>query len=40
MVHYGKYSHLSNKRRGWNKHGGGAKNAESLNVEGVMNVNF
>ena len=34
MVHYGKYSHLSNKRRGWNKHGGGAKNAKSPNVEG------
>ena len=34
------YSHLSNKRGGWNKRGGGAKNAKSLNVEGVINVNF
>ena len=29
-----KYSHLSNKR------GGGAKNGKSLNVEGVININF
>ena len=29
-----KYSHLSNKRGGWNKPGGGAKNAKSPNVEG------
>ena len=28
-----KYSHLFNKRGGWNKHGGGAKVAKSLNVE-------
>ena len=34
------YSHLSNKRGGWNKRGGGAKNAKSLNVEGVININF
>ena len=27
------YSHLFNKRGGWNKHGGGAKVAKSLNVE-------
>ena len=27
------YSHLFNKRGGWNKHGGGAKFAKSLNVE-------
>ena len=27
------YSHLSNNRGGWNKHGGGAKYAKSLNVE-------
>jgi hypothetical protein len=27
------YSHLSNKRGGWNKRGGGAKFAKSLNVE-------
>ena len=34
------YSHLSNKRGGWNKRGGGAKNGKSLNVEGVININF
>ena len=28
------YSHLFNKRGGWNKRGGGAKVAKSLNVEG------
>jgi hypothetical protein len=28
------YSYLSNKRGGWNKRGGGAKVANSLNVEG------
>ena len=28
------YSHPSNKRGGWNKSGGGAKVAKSLNVEG------
>ena len=27
------YSHLSNKRGGWNKRGGGAKNTKSRNVE-------
>ena len=27
-------SHLSNKHGGWNKRGGGAKVAKSLNVEG------
>ena len=27
------YSHLSNKQGGWNKRGGGAKFAKSLNVE-------
>jgi hypothetical protein len=32
------YSHLSNKRGGWNKHGGGAKFAKSLNVELGTNV--
>ena len=32
------YSHLSNKRGGWNKRGGGAKNANSLNVEVGINV--
>ncbi len=31
---------ISNKRVGWNKRGGGAKNAKSLNVEGAINVNF
>ena len=34
------YSHLSNKRGGWNKRGGGAKNAKSLYVEGVINIIF
>jgi hypothetical protein len=34
------YFYLSNKRGGWNKRGGGAKNAKSLNMEGVINVNF
>ena len=28
------YSHLFNKRGGWNKRGGGAKFDKSLNVEG------
>ena len=28
------YSHLSNERGGWNKRGGGATFAKSLNVEG------
>ena len=28
------YSHFFNKREGWNKRGGGAKVAKSLNVEG------
>ena len=28
------YSHLSNSRVGWNKRGGGAKVAKSINVEG------
>ena len=28
-----KYSHLSNSRGDWNKHGGGAKVAKSINVE-------
>ena len=32
MIHV-TYSHLSNKRGGWNKRGGGAKFAKSLNVE-------
>ena len=27
------YSHLSNKQGGWNKRGGGAKVAKSINVE-------
>jgi hypothetical protein len=31
------YSHLSG---GWNKRGGGAKIAKSLNVEGVINIIF
>ena len=32
------YSHLFNKRGGWNKRGGGAKNAKSQNVEVGINV--
>ena len=32
------YSHLFNKHGGWNKRGGGAKNAKSLNVEVGINV--
>ena len=31
-------SHLSNKRGGWNKHGGEAKIAKSLNVEAGIRV--
>ena len=34
QTNFGKYSHLSNKSGGWNKRGGGAKVAKSLNVEG------
>ena len=38
-VHVDKgYSHLSNKRGGWNKRGGGAKVGKSLNVEVGINV--
>ena len=33
-----RYSHLSNKREGWNKRGGGAKVAKSLNVEFGINL--
>ena len=32
------YSHLSNKRGGWNKREGGAKVAKPLNVEVGINV--
>ena len=32
------FSHLSNKRGGWNKREGGAKVAKSLNVEVGINV--
>ena len=32
------YSHLFNKRGGWNKPGGGAKVAKSPNVEVGINV--
>ena len=33
------YSHLSNKRGGWNKRGGGAKVAKSKNVEvGILQL--
>ena len=34
MCSYLMYSHLFNIRGGWNKRGGGAKVAKSLNVEG------
>jgi len=33
-----RYSHLFNKRGGWNKRVGGAKVAKSLNVEAGINV--
>ena len=32
------YSYLSNNRGGWNKRGGEAKIAKSLNVEAEINV--
>ena len=32
------YSHLSNNREGWNKRGGGAKAAKSINIEVGINV--
>ena len=32
------YSHLSNSGEGWNKHGGGAKVAKSINMEVGINV--
>ena len=32
------YSHLSNNRGGWNKRGGEAKIAKSLNMEAGINV--
>ena len=32
------YSHLFNKRGGWNKRGGGTKVAKSLNMEVGINV--
>ena len=32
------YSHLCNSRGGWNKRGGGAKVAESINVEVGINM--
>ena len=31
-----RYSHLSNKRGGWNKRGGGTKVAKSIKMEGVF----
>ena len=37
IIHLMRYSHLSNKRGGWNKCGGGAKFAKSLNVEVGIN---
>ena len=33
-----RYSHLSNGRGGWNKRGGGAKVAKSINMEVGINV--
>ena len=36
MLYY--YSHLFNKRGSWNKHGGAAKVAKSLNVEVGINL--
>ena len=37
--HIPTYSHLSNKRGGWNKCGGGAKNGESKNLEvGILQL--
>ena len=35
---HGEYSHISNKRGGWNKRGRGAKFAKSLNMEVGINV--
>ena len=32
------YSHLSNSQGGWNKRGGGAKVAKSINVEVGINM--
>ena len=32
------YSHLSNKRGGWNKRGGGVKVVKSLNMDVGINV--
>ena len=35
------YSHLFNSQGGWNKHGGGAKDAKSINVEvGILQLEF
>ena len=35
------YSHLSNKRGAWNKRGGGAKVAKSVNVEaGILQLEY
>ena len=33
-----RYSHIYNECGGWNKRGGGAKNAKSLYVEGGINL--
>ena len=33
-----RYSHLSDNRGGWNKRGGGAKVAKSINVEAGITV--
>ena len=38
MFQWSVYSHLSNNRGGWNKRGGEAKIAKSLNVEAGIKV--
>jgi hypothetical protein len=38
MYNLSVYSHLSNKRGGWNKLGGGSKVAKLLNMEFGINV--
>ena len=37
-MYWSKYSHLSNKRGGWNKHRGGAKVTKSINMKAGINV--
>ena len=38
LIYYIPYSHLSNNRGGWNRRGGEAKIARSLNAEAGINV--